>query len=83
MSSPKMYTKMALSRAGVLVFITVCNSVYMFLFQTHMYDVHVHTDVTSQRRTCVVTVESVWKPPHRAANAVHVNCLCLSRRRLS
>ena len=40
----------------------------MLLFQTHIYDVHTHTDATSRRRSCLVVIEcvvqSVDEPPH-------------------
>ena len=40
----------------------------MLLFQTHIYDVHTHTDARSRRRSCPVVIEcvlqSIDEPPH-------------------
>jgi len=50
----------------------------MLLFQTHIYDVHAHTDATLRRPLCLVVIEcvvqSVDKQPHRPLLLQHSGC---------
>jgi len=50
----------------------------MLLFQTHIYDVHAHTDATLRRPLCLVVIEyivpSVDEPTHRPLLLQHSAC---------